>query len=105
MSNCSYSKYTSCALLYQVYNHDDNGLTETVAEAREMYGDMGGSHHLFELVSRLAAIEGLGISIEAGEDIERMTAWEDMQAELMRSLDGTMVGVTPWESEILRPAP
>ena len=57
------------------------------------------------MVRRLAAIEGLRISIEAGEDIERMTAWEDMQAELMRSLDGAMVGITPWESEILRPAP
>ena len=84
---------------------DDNGLTEKVAEARKMFVDVEENYHLFEMVRRLAAIEGLRISIEAGEDIEQMTAWEDMQAELMRSLNGAMVGVTPWESEILRPAP
>ncbi len=84
---------------------DDNGLTEKVAEARKIYGNMGESHHLSELVSRLAAIEGLGNSIEAEMCIERMSAWENMQAELMRSLNSAMAGVTPWESEILRPAP
>ena len=83
---------------------DDNGLTEKVAEARKMYGDVEEDSHLSELVRRLAAIEGLENSIEAGSEIERMTTWERMQAELMRSLDSAMAGVTPWESEILRPA-
>lgn len=84
---------------------DDDGLTENVAEARKMYRDMGEEHHLSELVRRLAAIEGLGNSIQTGKDIERIPVWENMQAGLRRSLDGVMSGITPWESEILRPAP
>ena len=84
---------------------DDNGLTENVAEARKMYRDVGEEHHLSELVRRLAAIEGLRNSIQAGEEIERISVWENMQTDLRRSLDGIMSGITPWESEILRPAP
>ena len=84
---------------------DNNGLTEKVAEARKMYGGIGENHHLSKLVSRFAVLDGLGISIDAENDIERMTTWENMQAVLMRSIDGTLAGVTPWESEILRPAP
>ena len=84
---------------------DDNGLTENVASARKMYRDVEQNHHLSELVRRLAAIEGLRNSIQTGEDIERITVWENMQAGLMSSLDGVMSGITPWEAEILRPAP
>ncbi|MYA97314.1 MAG: hypothetical protein F4X91_13005 [Nitrospinae bacterium] len=84
---------------------DDNGLTESVAEARKMYREVGQEHHLFELIRRLAAIEGLRNSIQAGEDIERISVWENMQAGLMKSLGGVMSGITPWESEIMRPAP
>ncbi len=83
----------------------DNGLTENVAEARKMYGDMAENYHLSELVERLAAIEGLRISIDSGGALERRTAWEDMQAVLMRSFNGAMEGMTPWESKTLRPAP
>ena len=83
----------------------DNGLTENVAEARKMYGDMTENPHLSELVDRLAAIEGLRNSIDSGDVLERRTAWEDMQTVLMRSFNGAMVGMTPWESKILRPAP
>ena len=84
---------------------DGNGLADIVAEARKMYREVGEEHHLSELVLRLAAIEGLRTSIQTGDDIERITVWENMQAGLMRSLDGVMSGITPWESEILRPAP
>ena len=52
---------------------DDNGLTDNVTEARKMFVDVEENYHLFEMVRRLAAIEGLRISIEAGEDIERIT--------------------------------
>lgn len=84
---------------------DDNGLTENVAEARKMYQDVDEEHHLSELVRRLAAIEGLRNSIQTGDDVERISVWENMQAGLRRSLEGVMSGITPWESEILRPAP
>ena len=84
---------------------DDNDLTEKVAEARKMYGDFEKNPHLSELVHRLAAIEGLRISIESIEEIERKAEWENMRAELVESLDSAMAGVTPWESEIFRHAP
>ena len=84
---------------------DDNGLTEMVAEVRKKYGEMGKYSHLSELISRLAAIEGLGNSIEAEKDIERKMAWRELQGGLMRSIENTMAGITPWESDILRPAP
>ena len=84
---------------------DDNVLAENVAEARKMYGVMEENHHLSGLVDRLVAIEGLRISIESGGDIEQKTTWRNLQAGLIGSLDGVMAGMTPWESEILRPAP
>ena len=84
---------------------DDNVLGENVAEARKMYGVMEENHHLSELVSRLVVIEGLRISIESGGDIEQKTTWQNLQAGLIGSLDGVMAGITPWESEILRPMP
>lgn len=84
---------------------DDNVLAENVAEARKMYGVMEENHHLSGLVDRLVAIEGLRISIESGGDIEQKTTWRNLQAGLIGSLDGVMAGITPWESEILRPAP
>ena len=82
-----------------------NGLTDYVGEAREMYRTIEDNHHLFEMVHRLAVIESLGISIEATEDIDRKTSWENMRVGLMKSLEGAIDGITPWESEILRPAP
>ncbi len=84
---------------------EENGLTEHVAETRKKYPELEQNHHLSEPVRRLAAIEVLRTSIQAGEDNERITVWANMQAGLMRSLDGVMSGITPWESEILRPAP
>ena len=83
----------------------DNGLAENVAEARKMYGDMAENHHLSELADRLAALEVLRNSIDSGDAPERRAAREDMQAELMRSFNGAMAGMTPWESKTLRPAP
>ena len=84
---------------------DDNVLGENVAEARKMYGVMEENHHLSELVSRLVVIEGLRISIESGGDIEQKNIWQNLQAGLIGSLDGVIAGITPWESEILRPMP
>lgn len=83
----------------------ENGLAESAAEARRMYRDAGESRHLSEMLRRLAAIEGLGAALESAEGTGRETAWEEMRRALRESLEGAMEGMTPWESEILRPAP
>ncbi len=81
---------------------ESNGLTNRVARTRKTYGRVEESHHLFEVFNRLAAIEGLGIAMASAECAGREAAWEDVRIGLVRSLEGAMNGITPWESAVLR---
>ncbi len=83
----------------------ENGLAESAAEARRMYRDASETPHLSEMPRRLAAIEALGAALESAEEAGRRTVLGEMRTALRESLEGAMEGMTPWESEILRPVP